>query len=366
MRVCRPAICLPNGPARYGSICNEYNQRTAGAMAHRRRPKGAGSMVRIGVIGAGPNGAGHCRKFTEQHGTRCSITAIADVNEDAGRALAQQYDAQPVTTLDALFDKADAIVISSPNFLHRDHGVAAARAGKHVWVEKPMALSVAEADDIVAAVDESGVKSFVGFSVRFSGIPRTMKQFYQEGRLGDLLTIWSRRVAGFGNGRAKSWRGSFAKSGGVMSELIAHEIDWMLDITGMPKAVYCRTTSRLRDDPRANDHVWMTFSYDGSFNGTIEGSQMAPIADYYKGIAGTTASTFDREWGQKLILQTGKNTAEEPEPLPTFDKHGHFLDVIEDRCESVAPVHWGRRIVALTERALESAVTAKVVSTEGI
>ncbi len=323
-------------------------------------------MIRIGVIGAGRNGAGHCRRFARNEGGRCTVAAIADVNEEAARTLAEQYGAKAVSSADELIDAVDAVVISSPNFLHRDHAVAAARAGRHVWVEKPMALSVAEADDIVAAVDESGVHSFVGFSVRFGGIPRTMKQFYEDGRLGELLSIWSRRVAGFGSGRAHSWRGAFAKSGGVMSELIAHEIDWMVDITGIPSAVFCRATSRRQDDPRANDHIWITFSYDAAYTGTIEGSQMAPIADYYKGIAGMNASTFDREWGQKLILQTGKDTAEEPEPLPPFDKHGHFLDVIEGRCESAAPVHWGRTIVALSERALESAVSGRVVSTKGL
>lgn len=323
-------------------------------------------MIRIGVIGAGKNGAGHCRRFMEKHGNRCTIAAVADVNAEAAGELAGQCNARAMSKADELIEAVDAVVISSPNFLHRDHAVAAAKAGKHVWVEKPMALSVAEADDIVAAVDESGVRSFVGFSVRFGGIPRTMKQFYEDGRLGELLSVWSRRVAGFGAGRANSWRGSFARSGGVMSELIAHEIDWMVDITGMPTSVFCRTTSLQRDDPRANDHVWITFSYDADFTGTIEGSQMAPIADYYKGIAGTKASAYDREWGQKLILQTGRNTAEEPDPLPSFDKHGHFLDVIEGACESAAPVHWGRKIVALSERALQSAVSGQAVSTEGI
>ncbi len=319
-------------------------------------------MTNIGIIGAGPNGRGNSRVFSEKHPGRSRVTGVADVNLDAAKALADPLGARAVASAEELFGLCDAVVVSSPNFLHCEQAVAAAEAGKHVWVEKPMALSVAEADRIVAAVHAANVKSMVGFSVRFGSVPRTLAQKYRDGDLGELLSIWSRRVAGFGARRSKSWRGEFSKSGGVMSELIAHEIDWMVDIAGMPKSVYCRVASRAHDDPRANDHLWMTLAFDGEVTGTIEGSQMAPIADYYKGIVGREKSVYDQKWGQEAWIQLARDRAEPLPLLDTFDKHGHFLDVIEERCESVASVKWGRRIVAISEKALESAVSGQAVT----
>jgi predicted dehydrogenase len=319
-------------------------------------------MIRIGIIGAGPNGKGHCRAFSEKHADRCTVTAIADVNLEAAQAAAGPLGAVAVTTPEELYDHCDLVVISSPNWLHCEHAVSAANAGKHVWVEKPMALSVAEADRIVAAVQAQKVKSMVGFSVRFGSVARTLVQKYRSGELGSLLSIWSRRVAGFGAKRSKSWRGEFARSGGVMSELIAHEIDWMVDVAGVPRSVYCRVASLANDDPRANDHLWMTLGFDGAVTGTIEGSQMAPIADYYKGIVGTERSVYDQKWGQEAWIQLARDKAEPLPLLESFDKHGHFLDVIEERCESQAPVEHGRLIVSISEKALESAVSGQAVA----
>jgi predicted dehydrogenase len=323
-------------------------------------------MIRIGIIGAGPNGKGHVKAFLEKHSSRCAITGIADVNLDAAKAAAEPLAAKAVARAEELFGLCDMVVVSSPNFLHCEQAVAAANAGKHVWVEKPMALSVVEADRIVAAVQSAKVKSMVGFSVRFGNVPRTLAAKYRSGELGELLSIWSRRVAGFGAKRSQSWRGQFAKSGGVMSELIAHEIDWMVDIAGMPTSVYCRVTSLAHDDPRANDHLWMTLSFDKEVTGTIEGSQMAPISDYYKGICGRDKSVYDQKWGQEAWIQHARDKAEPMPLLETFDKHGHFLDVIEERCESVASVEWGRKIVAISEKALESAVRGQAVAVEGL
>src|SRR6185369_7951915 len=119
-------------------------------------------MIRIGLIGAGPNGTGNVAKLAK-HTSRCRVTAIADPVKAAAEKVAAVYGAKVFTKPEELLDDVDAVVISSPNFLHCEHAVAMASAGKHVLIEKPMALSVADADKIVAAVEKSKVASMVGF-----------------------------------------------------------------------------------------------------------------------------------------------------------------------------------------------------------
>ena len=319
-------------------------------------------MIRIGIVGAGGNGSGHARRFAGDD--RTEVTAVADPNVELGRRLAEEVDARHVSDLTGFLDDVDAVVISSPNFMHPDHAVALAQAGKHLLVEKPMALSVDDADRMVQAVEEAGVATMVGFSVRFDSAVRAIVDLYRAGQLGEIVSIWSRRCkySKPPEGAPTHWRHQFEKSGGFISELMAHEIDWVCDAAGLPTQVYCRKASRSKNHPRANDHVWLTMALGEEATGTLEGSVMAPIADYYRGIVGTKASAFTTEWGQKVKLHHAGEQGEVDVELPgNADKHSMWLDAIEGKAESPCDVAWGRDIVRVTDAALRSAVEGRAI-----
>ncbi len=320
-------------------------------------------MLRIGIIGAGPNGTGNARKLA-QHDQRCRIAAVADPNRAAAEALAGVYGARVFENVHDVLGDVDAVVISSPNFLHAEQAIACADAGKHVWIEKPMALTLADADRIVAAVTRAKVASMVGFSVRYDAAIWTLRALYNEGRIGPLFSLWSRRLSWFDPAPRASWRTDFAKSGGLLSEILAHEIDWIINMAGMPTSVYCRTTARQKKDPRDNEHVWLTMAFNGDVTGTIEGSSMALVPDYYRGVIGARGALYTQHWGQQLVLQTGKNETQQIEPLQAYDKHAHFLDVIEGRAAPLGDVHAGRAVVAVSEKAIESARSGAVTHLE--
>ncbi|HHH76503.1 MAG TPA: Gfo/Idh/MocA family oxidoreductase, partial [Phycisphaerae bacterium] len=266
-----------------------------------------------------------------------------------------------VTDFREMLDDIDAVIISSPNGLHPAQAIACAEAGKHIWIEKPMALSTADADRICKAVDTAGVKSFVGFSIRFGAAPRTIKNEFTNGAIGSLRSIFSRRCShNFKNGMT-GWRADFAKTGGVLAELLAHEIDWMIDIAGDPISIYCRIMADNHSDPRENDHVWITMGFADGATGTIEGTHNAMIADFYKGIIGSAGSLTDRNWGSEVYLQD-RDGDRKLELTESFNKHSHFLDVIEGKAESVADVHLGRKVVYISEKALDSAISGKVLA----
>jgi predicted dehydrogenase len=324
-------------------------------------------MIRLGMLGAGPMGSGNARAFAKLSG-RCVIAAVADLNQEAAARLAEPYKATVVQDFHDMFGAVDAVVISTPNFLHPDQAVACASAGRHVFIEKPMALSVADADRIVAAVDAAKVASFVGFSVRFDAVPHAMRERFRTGELGALRSIWSRRI-GFWIASAAdsspakpraSWRSSVEHSGGVLHELMAHEIDWEMSIGGIPTSVYCRKMSRDHDNPRANDHVWITIGFGPEVSGTIEGAQAGAVDDYYRGFMAEKGSMYTEKWGGDLYLQVKKSDREKLDQLVPFNKYANFLDAIEGKAKSVADVHWGREVVKVTEMALQSAMTGEV------
>jgi len=318
-------------------------------------------MIRLGLIGAGNNGTGNVRKCVVDP-NRCRLVAVADPNEEAARSAAKEFGAEKtVTDFKAMLGDVDAVIISSPNGLHPDQAIACAEAGKHVWIEKPMALSIADADRVCDAVDKAGVKSFIGFSIRFGAAPRTIKDAFTSGAVGSLRSIFSRRCCNIFKNGMTGWRADFAKTGGVLSELLAHEIDWMIDIAGDPVSIYCRIMADNHTDPRENDHVWITMGFADGATGTIEGAQNAMIADIYKGIIGSAGSVADRQWGSEVYLQNcdGDRMIE---PVEAFDKYSHFLDIIEGKAESVADVHCGRKIVYISEKALDSAISGQVLN----
>ena len=317
-------------------------------------------MIRIGVIGAGGNAKGNAEQLAKDSG-RCRIVAVADPVIEAAKKLASIHGAKACADFREFLGDVDAVVVSSPNFLHPEQTIVAAQAGKHVWCEKPMALSIADADRMVDAVEKAKVASMVGFSVRFDPAIRATVETLRAGRLGPIVSIWSRRLCYFDPDSIRGWRLDFAKSGGVMSELIAHEIDWVVDAAGSPKSVFCRIASRRHADPRDNDHIIMALVFEGEATGTIEGSQMSHFPEYYRGILGAGAAAFTADWGRKAMFQEKcKEASELPLPKP-FNKHAHFLDVIEGKCECVCDVRWGRKIVAISEKALESAVRGEAM-----
>jgi len=322
-------------------------------------------MTKIGIIGAGKNGAGHAREFNQLR-DQGEVVAVCDIAPAAADAFAQEHGLTPFTAIEPMLEAVDAVVISSPNWLHAEQAIQCAQAGKHLWIEKPLALNVEDAHAVAAAVDEAGVKSFVGFSVRFDPVTVTMLERIRAGDIGQVFSVFSRRTMDIlGRAAAKqSWRREFNKSGGILNEILIHEVDWITSLLGFPPSVSCRKWAHDPDDhPRANDHVWLAMHFE-SATATIEGGQATPVAEFYRGAFSDQGSLYTTEWSNQLNLHL---RGEDPAPVAIgdrFNKHAHFLEVIAGTATSVADVHYARRVTQLIDAALESAVTGQTVATK--
>ncbi|GCE12877.1 Gfo/Idh/MocA family protein [Tengunoibacter tsumagoiensis] len=317
-------------------------------------------MTRIGIIGAGPNAAGHARYFASSE--RSTVVAIADPDLKRAQELAAEIQSEAVPDYRDFIDRVDAVVISSPNFLHREHAIACAKAGKHIYCEKPMGLSRSDAEEIVAAVESAGVKSTVGFSVRFEPAMQTAQRFIREGKLGQLLSLCGRRTSYFNPADIVGWRANPRLSGGYLMEISFHELDWMLAFAGEVTSVYARTWSANSDDPRSNDHLWITLNFGSGAVGFHEGGWLAATPVFYRSILGTQGGVHTDEWGSILYhAELGQNR-EVVKMDEGFDLRNHFLDCIEGSAEPVADVAWGLKVMAVAEAVLESAASGQVVS----
>jgi phthalate 4,5-cis-dihydrodiol dehydrogenase len=148
-----------------------------------------GSPLRVGIAGIGIAARQVLPGFATVPGAEFS--AVADVREDELDRFREEYGVETFRSVEAMCqsDAVDAVWVATPNHLHAKHAVMAATHGKHVICEKPMAISLEEADRMVAAVERNGVKYVQGHSRIYQHSVRKMGEIIRSGRLGKLFHI---------------------------------------------------------------------------------------------------------------------------------------------------------------------------------
>jgi predicted dehydrogenase len=189
----------------------------------------ANSELRIGIIGAG--GRGGIGRYAHKPEQGVRVVAGADVNPKAFERFKQDFGDDVFTTDDyrrVLEQDIDAVFITSPDFLHEEHAVAALQAGKHVYLEKPMAITIEGCDRILQAAFDSKVKLYLGHNMRHFPVVRKMKQLIESGAIGEPKTCWCRHFISYGgDAYYKDWHAEIAKSTGLLLQKGAHDIDVM-------------------------------------------------------------------------------------------------------------------------------------------
>ncbi|MBI5724722.1 MAG: Gfo/Idh/MocA family oxidoreductase [Planctomycetes bacterium] len=317
-------------------------------------------MIRIGIIGAGPNAAGHAKYYGSC--PRTKLIAVADPDAVRADKVASECSTKSCRDFTEFLGDVDAVVISSPNFLHLQHAVESARAGRHVYCEKPMGVTGDEARQIAEAINKAGVKSAVGFSVRFDPTIQTAMKMISDGKIGRLISVWSRRLTYSNFSGARGWRADHSKSGGIMLEINVHELDWMMAVGGPVKGVFAQMRAEEPAGPRRNDYIWFTLMFDSGAVGSHEGSWHSAAANYFRGLYGDKGAAYTDEWGGKIYHAIpGVKDRTEVALEPKFDLRGHFLDCIEKGAEPVADVNWGLKVMTVAEAIFKSAAENEVV-----
>jgi predicted dehydrogenase len=168
------------------------------------------------------------------------VVAVAALPLDQAAALAKECGAR-VASADEICgaDDVDLVVIATPTHLHARYAIAAARAGKHVFCEKPLARTLADAAAMVRACDEAGVALAVGHVVRYFAEYQRAKQMLDDGTLGRPAIATLVR-GNFSVGSARAWYLDAEKSGGVVLDLMLHDLDTVRWWFGEPSRVYAK------------------------------------------------------------------------------------------------------------------------------
>jgi len=191
---------------------------------------------RVGVVGLGM-GRAHLRGY--QSVPDCEIVAICDIDKARLEAVKEEFSVpRTFTDFEEMFamEDLDAVSIALPNYLHAPVTIAAAKAGKHVLCEKPMAMNVKEAESMIEAARSAGVRLMMHFNFRFTPQAQMLKKYIDNGEMGDIYYVktgWLRRrgVPGMG-----SWFTQREKAGGgPLIDLGVHRLDLALWLIGHPR-----------------------------------------------------------------------------------------------------------------------------------
>jgi len=150
--------------------------------------------VGAGIIGCGFISNFHARAYLAD--PRVTLVAMADVSEEAVEKAKQKWGVEVYTNIDYLLrrDDIDMVSICTPHPTHSEIVTKAAEAGKHILCEKPMCMTLKEADKMIDAARKSGVKFMLGFVNRFVLPFREAKDLIDDGAIGDVLTVYSHRL----------------------------------------------------------------------------------------------------------------------------------------------------------------------------
>jgi len=312
-------------------------------------------MLRVGVIGVGVMGGNHARVYSEL--PEVQLVGVVDVNETLAISVAQSYGCKAFADYnDLLEENLDAIGIVVPTILHSQVALNAIRRGINVLVEKPIANTVENANEIIKAARDNKVKLMVGHVERFNPAIIKLKELIDSGLLGDVVSISAKRVARY-NPRIKDV--------GIIIDLGTHDIDIMSYLYGEKvKEVYASAGSVVHSQ---EDHAIITLNFNNGGSGVIDTNWLTPHRVRNLTVIGSngiaevnyieeTLRIFDQEW-----IRDAKIEKEEPLKLELM----HFIDCVQNDREPLVSGEEGRHALEVALAAIESARTGKVCKITG-
>ncbi|WP_019586107.1 Gfo/Idh/MocA family protein [Deinococcus apachensis] len=223
------------------------------------------SRPTVGLIGAGLMGRTHARGW----GTLPGVLTCVYAPDERTQQFAAEFGLHPCAEVDELLERVDIVDLCTPTPTHGDLTVRAARVGCHVICEKPLALSLTEADEMSAACQSSGVRLFVAHVLRFFPQYRAAWERVQAGDIGEPRVLRLSRVGT--PPTTGSWLLDESQSGGVPLDLMIHDLDyarWVAGEVGTVYAVESRQEERVM--------VQATLSHRGGAISLVEGGWAAP------------------------------------------------------------------------------------------
>jgi UDP-2-acetamido-3-amino-2,3-dideoxy-glucuronate N-acetyltransferase len=248
-------------------------------------------QTKIAVIGCGMWG----RNIIRNAAALGALAAVIDTDNMRASDFAKQFNCDALSLQEALQrDDISGFMIATDATTHCDIATTALQAGKHVFIEKPMAMSLAEAKTIKAQADSQNKQVMIGHLIRYHPVFQALEAEVKQGRIGTIRHIQANRLA---MGRIRSTES-------VLYDLCPHDLSLILALTGSaPHQVFCHGLSHMTAG--LADFLSTSLIFKGGITASMHTSWLSPIKEHRLTVTGTTGSlVFDdtQTWAEKLCL----------------------------------------------------------------
>lgn len=226
-------------------------------------------MLQVGIIGAGHFGAEHARALRNVSNAR--LVAACRNDREALAAFTTEFGGKAfVDWRDLLADpNVDAVVISLPHHLHAEVAIAAAEAGKHIMIEKPLAPTVSDCLRILQAAEKAGVTLMPGHTMRFTMPFIAAKRFIDEGDVGAMRFGYGRMIKFWMEENRRQWHLSPETGGGMLFTAGIHALDRLLAFAGRPATHVSAITTTSFHQQTADDAALLLIDFGGKAAGQL-------------------------------------------------------------------------------------------------
>ena len=261
-------------------------------------------MMKVAVIGCGHWGKNLVRNFSELGALR----AISDPDVALAEQFSADYDV-PALDFDAILEgDCDGVVIAAPAPLHAPLAQKAFAAGKHVYVEKPLAMTLDEADLMIEAGHQAGRHLMVGHLLQYHPVFTRLRDLVSQGKLGELQYVYSNRLS-LGKVRAEE---------DVVWSFAPHDISMILSLAGRNvKTVHCEASDILQKG--LSDTASLHLTFEGGLKGHVSCSWLHPYKEQKLVVIGDKGmAVFDdtMDWDQKLAVYDHEIDMQVSPPVP--------------------------------------------------
>lgn len=320
---------------------------------------------RVALIGAGGIGSVHARQWDRLPGAE--IVGVLDPREDAARALGPAH-----TDWNTLLAETqpDIVDVCTPTPIHREYVEKAAAAGKAVFVEKPMARTLADCDAMIAAVERAGVPAMSGHVVRFFPEYAAARRLVAGGAVGTPAAVRTARMGGFP--AWSDWYADPGQSGGVALDLILHDFDWLRWTFGPVSRVYAKglygqkqyegrldyALVTLRFASGAAAHVTGSWAHPAGFRTTFEIAGNGGLIEHDSLRSAPLAVSLRGSGGAAAVVPESPMA---PSEDPYYLELAAFVAALQNNALPPVTLHDGREAARIGLAALESIETGKVI-----
>ena len=312
----------------------------------------------IAVVGCGYWGKNLVRNFSELE----VLSSICDPDTETANKYASQYNVKNSSFIEIINDVSiKGVVLAVPAPLHASMAIEAMNKGKHVFVEKPLAMNLTEAELMITTAKKNGVKLMVGHLLQYHPIFKTIRKIVNADEIGKLNYIYSNRLS-FGRIRTKE---------DIIWSFAPHDISMILSLAGQdPEFIITKSTSIIQKNIADTATIHMEFK--SGLKSHISVSWLHPYKEHKLVVSGKSAMlVFDdtKPWNEKLALypyevvsskgiinlkKSDVKYLEVPEEEPLKNECQDFIDVVEKNIKPMTDGDEGLRVVKVLSAASKS------------